>query len=289
MKYDFHFHSSFSDGSETVEEIFRTLKTTGISAVALTDHDTVLGIPAERAASRLTGIPFVPAAEFTAKEGEIRFHVLGFGISDHSDELISYSHELMDCMNERTKRQIRLMQKNGIRLAEEEFFRSAGGGPLYRAKLLRVLADHGYLEQEEIMSSLNAYFGKGAPYYQEDTFSYRPFPEICRMIKQNGGAAVLAHPAKILKKSRELYDGLIHSPLLDGLEVYHPENPAEVREELLAVAAKRGIFCTGGTDFHGVFRKNPIPLGSEEMPDSVFQSMKKFLERPGRNRDSSEK
>lgn len=278
MKFDFHFHSTFSDGSETVDDLFQFADEMGIRAVSLTDHDTVLGIPAEREASRKYQIPFIPAAEFTAKEDGIRFHVLGFRINDRSEELIQYSHELLDCMNERSKRQIQMMQKNGISIPEEEFFQKAGGGPLYRAKLLKVLADHGYVDANQIMALLPSYFGKNAPYYQEDRFHYRSFKEICSMIQRNGGIPVLAHAGKIKKKNEALYHSLISSPLLDGLEVYHPANSKEVRAELLAIAEKNDLLCTGGTDYHGLFMKNPISLGSQEIPDTVYNAMREYLE-----------
>lgn len=280
MKCDFHFHSTFSDGSETVDKIFRLACNLKLGAVALTDHDTVLGIPAEREASRKYKLPFIPAAEFTAKESGIRFHVLGYHIDSGSDELICYSNELLNCMNERSKKQIKMMRENGIDISEDEFFRGSGGGPLYRAKLLGVLAGHGYVEKGRIMSMLPEFFGVGAPYYQEDLFLYRSFSEICFMIKRNGGIAVLAHPEKIKKKSETLFRELIRSPLLDGLEVYHPANSQAVRGELLSAADERGIICTGGTDFHGLYMKKPIPLGSEDLPVAVCNVMAKYLEQP---------
>ena len=278
MKFDFHFHSTFSDGSETVDHLFQFADQSGICAVSLTDHDTVLGIPAEREASRKYKIPFIPAVEFTAKKDGIRFHVLGFRIDDRSEELIQYSHELLDCMNGRSKRQIQMMQKNGISIPEEEFFQKAGGGPLYRAKLLKVLADHGYVNENRIMALLPSYFGENAPYYEEDRFHYRSFEKICSMIRRTGGIPVLAHPGKIKKKNEALYYSLISSPFLGGLEVYHPENSEEVRAELIAIAKNKGRLYTGGTDYHGLFMKKPIPLGSQEIPDSVYDTMKKYLE-----------
>jgi 3',5'-nucleoside bisphosphate phosphatase len=62
--------------------------------------------------------------------------------------------------------------------------------------------------------------------------------------------------------------------------VYHPANSEEVRTELLATAKEKGLLCTGGTDYHGLFMKNPIPLGSEEMPDAVYRAMEEYLEIP---------
>jgi predicted metal-dependent phosphoesterase TrpH len=280
MKTDFHFHSTFSDGSETVDHIFQMANEFGVRAVALTDHDTVLGIPAAREASRKYQIPFIPAAEFTAEERGIRLHVLGYRIDDAAPELLNYSRELLDYMMERSKKQIKLMQQNGIAIAAEEFLRNSGGGPLYRAKLLRVLAEHGYIELDRIMALLPSYFSKGAAYYVEDRFPYRSLATICDMIKRNGGLAVLAHPEKIKTKSESLYYDLIRRSCLDGLEVYHPSNSPEVRAELLAIADGNGLICTGGTDFHGFYMKQRIPLGSEKIPDEVYERLKTYLENP---------
>lgn len=277
MKCDFHFHSEFSDGSESVDHIFELAAASGVRALALTDHDTVLGIPSEAEASAKYRIPFIPAAEFTAKEDGIKFHVLGFHLNYRSQELIRYSSKLLDYMNERSRRQIAKMQENGIDIPEEAFFRKAGGGPLYRAKLLRTLADAGYIKQEDVMSLLPSYFGKGAPYYEEDGFEYNSFQQTCDLIRRNGGIVVLAHPAKVLKKSEALYQRLIHSQLLDGLEIFHPSNTPEVRQELMEIVRQNHLIDTGGTDFHGLNMKHPIPIGSEAIPDEVSNTLRQYF------------
>lgn len=274
MKYDFHFHSTFSDGSERIETIFGTAKKQGLTALALADHDTVLGIPTAAMCAKKLDICYIPAAEFTAKEQGMRFHVLGYGIDDTNSEMINYSHELLNCMNERSKRQIEKMQNNGIDIPQEAFFERGGGGPLYRAKLLGVLADFGYIDRNRIMSLLPEYFGKGMPYYEEDTFAYRSFEQICDMIHRAGGKAVLAHPEKIKKKNEELYYALLSSSQLDGLEVYHPQNSFATQTELLGVADRRKLIYTGGTDFHGAYMKQPLQVGEVEVPDACFDFLK---------------
>ncbi len=275
--YDFHFHSLFSDGSMTVDEIFSAAKEKGLKALALTDHDTVLGIPQEHQASRKYGISYIPAAEFTAREVGIKFHVLGYGIQPDNSLLVSYSNKLLDYMNRRSKKQIEKMQSNGIAIPTEEFFLRASGGPLYRGKLLGVLADYGYLEKDQIMKLIPEYFSTGAPYYEEDEFPYGSFEEVCSMIHSSGGIAVLAHPAKIRKKNIELFEKLIQSPLLDGLEVYHPDNPPEIRARLLLEAMKRKLIVTGGSDFHGIYMKMPLEIGGEFVPDECADSLSRYL------------
>lgn len=277
LKLDFHFHSVFSDGSETVDAIFKMAAERGVTALALADHDTVFGISQELTASRKYGIPFIPATEFTARQDNTNFHLLGYGIDYNDKALQNYSYELLNYMNKRTLGQIHLMQQNGIEIATDEFFTRSGGGPLYRAKLLGVLADFGYLERETIMSSLQEYFGKGKPYYMEDTFDYRSFEEISDMIHQSGGVAVVAHPEKIKAKNLDLYYDLLQSPQIDGVEVYHPRNGEEVRTELLTIAKQRNLIYTGGTDFHGRNMKIPLNIGDVSVPEQCLEMLTPHL------------
>lgn len=277
MKADFHMHSCFSDGSETIMQIFSLAKKQGLTAAAITDHDTILGLEEEKEASKKYRIPYIPAAEFTAAEEGMKFHVLGYGIDPENPGLLQYSNCFLEQMNERSRLQIRRMQRAGIEIEEKEFFEKAGGGPLYRAKLLGVLADHGLLRKEEIMESLPRYFGKGAPYEEEDRFPYGSFYQVCAMIKKAGGKAVLAHPGKIKRKSGQLYDALLREECLDGLEVYHHDNPEDVRAELLAVAGSRRFMVTGGSDYHGIYRKPPVLPGDEELPEELAEGLKHLL------------
>lgn len=277
MKADYHMHSCFSDGSETIMQIFSLAKERGLEAAAITDHDTVLGLGAEEEASERYRIPYVPAAEFTAEEEGIKIHVLGYGIDPENPKLLQYSNYFLETMNERSRLQILKMQKAGIEIEEREFFEKAGGGPLYRAKLLGVLADHGLIKREEIMESLPRFFGKGAPFESSDPFPYGSFYDTCAMIKEAGGKAVLAHPGKIKRKNRELYEALIKEECLDGLEVYHHNNPQEVRNELLAEAESRNLMITGGTDYHGIYMKQPSLPGDEKLPKEAAVSLKQML------------
>lgn len=274
---DFHMHTLFSDGSDSVDALFALAKEQGLAALSVTDHDTVLGLPAVKEASIRYGIPFIPGIELTAKEDGKRFHVLGYGIDPHDSTLLAYSKEFLTAMNQRSLRQIRLMQDDGIGLETEEFFQKAGGGPLYRAKLLDVLASRGLINGEKIMDLTDSYFGSGAPYEVKDTFSYKSFDEICHLIRQAGGKVVLAHPGRIKKKNQALYERLITDSRLDGLEVYHHHNKPEVRAQLLSIAAKKGLLITGGTDYHGTHQKNFRLPGDEFLPNEVISSMMGLL------------
>lgn len=277
MKFDFHIHSVFSDGSSKVEEIFEKAQKVSLSALAITDHDTTLGLNTVNELSRKCRIPFVPAVEFTSVENGIKFHVLGYNVDFESNELKEYSEHLLEHLNSISKQQIKIMQANGIEIEEREFFNESQGGPLYRAKLLNTLAKHGYLNKEEIMSSLNAYFAKGAPCYVEDSFKYYSFQQMCRIIKRNGGLSVLAHPGKIRRKDEALYNSLINSDLLDGLEVYHPANDVDVQKQLMDIVTKKSLIFTGGSDYHGDYNKLKTPICGLWLPDQIYNNLQPYF------------
>lgn len=295
MCYDFHIHSTYSDGSTILEDIFKEVDKIAKKkqqsneihqsqqtlqevqdrncVIAITDHDTVLGIEEESKLSVKYNIPFIPGVEFSAVECGVKFHVLAYNINYKSEELIDYSNELLEHLNNRSKIQIDMLKDAGIDIEKEEYFKESKGGPLYRAKLLKTLSRYGYLKEDEIMSSLKKYFGKDGVCYLEDDYKYMSFQQVCDIIKRNDGIIVLAHPAKIKKKKEKLYYELINSSLLDGVELYHPSITEEVYSELDHIIKSKDLIFTGGSDYHGIFNKNKTPLFGVDVPQQVYEQL----------------
>lgn len=278
MKFDFHIHSTYSDGSATIEDIFKQAKMKKASAVSITDHDTILGLELANNLSKIYNVPFITGVEITAIEDNTKFHVLGYNIDINSKQLKNYSQKILEFLNYKSKKQIKILNNKGYKIEEEEFFKQSKGGPLYRAKLLKTLSNYGYIDEKEIMNSLNKFFNKhNGICYVKDDYSYNNFKTVCSMIKENNGIVVLAHPYKIKKKNNNLYEKLLKSSLIDGIEVYHPYNNEKARFELLNIAKDRNLIITGGTDYHGIYRKNPISLMEIDIPDKVYLNMSKYL------------
>ncbi len=273
MNFDFHLHSTFSDGSTKMEDIFIKGKELDLKAISITDHDTTLGLNLEHELSKKYNIPYIPAVEFTAIEKGVKLHVLGYYIDKDSKELHDYSMKLLNYLNTKSMQQIKILQSNGIDIPESEYFKQSQGGPLYRAKLLRTLADFGYLEIKDIMVSLKKYFGPEGICHVPDDFKYNDFQSTIELIKRNNGMAVLAHPIKIKKKSEDLYYELINSNLLDGIEIYHPSVTPEVKKELEEVTKKKNLLITGGSDYHGLYNKLGTPLAGMDVPEFVYENL----------------
>ncbi|MBU3205322.1 PHP domain-containing protein [Clostridium algidicarnis] len=273
MNFDFHLHSTFSDGSSTMEDIFIKGKELNLNAIAITDHDTTLGLNLEKQLSEKYDIPCIPAAEFTAVEKGVKLHVLGYHIDKDSKELYNYSSNLLNYFDERSKKQIEILRANGIDIPEDEYFKQSQGGPLYRAKLLKTLANFGYLDAKDIMTSLKKYFGPDGICYVPDEFKYNDFESTINLIKRNKGIAVLAHPIKIKNKNEDLYYELINSNLIDGIEIYHPSITQEIKVELEDVVTKKDLIITGGSDYHGLYNKKGTPLSGMNVPDFVYHNL----------------
>lgn len=277
LNSDFHFHSRYSDGSATLKEIFEYASHQSVAALALTDHDTVLGIQEELRLSKAYSIPVIPAIELTAKEDGLKFHILGYGINPGSNELINYSKQFLAYQCDKSLEQFKCMQQNGIDIDENILLQEMEQGPLYRGKFLGLLARYGYVKEEEVMELIPSYFGIDAPCYRVDDYQYPSFKQAVELIKHNGGNVVLAHPEKIKKKNAVLYQELIRSYELDGLEVYHPANGECVRLELLDLCKKRDLLITGGSDYHGLYNKKKTPLLGEYVPMLVYEQLKHLI------------
>jgi predicted metal-dependent phosphoesterase TrpH len=277
MNFDFHIHSTYSDGSSSLEEIFKTAKEKNVQAISITDHDTILGLSKVDELSKKFSIPFIPGVEFTAVEKGIKFHVLAYNIDAASLELINYSKELLNFLNSKSLKQIDILKKNGISIDAEEYFKQSKGGPLYRAKLLRTLSAKGYIREEKIMNMLGIFFSKNGICYIEEDYDYYDFESICKLIKRNDGLVVLAHPSKIKKKNEYLYKELINSELLDGIEVYHPSVNEEVKAELKNIIKRKDLLTTGGSDYHGIFNKKYTPICGMNIPQYVYDNLYYYL------------
>lgn len=277
MLFDFHMHSTYSDGSRTVYEIFKEAKEIGMDAIAVTDHDTILGLKEVDKLSKKYKIPFIPAAEFTGLIHNKRVHILGFGINFNSRELLMYSRNLLEQLNIKSKKQIMKIRASGINITEEEFFKEGQGGPLYRAKILRVMSRYGYLEEDKIMESLKYYFGKNGPFYIKDQVEYFSVENIVDMIRRNSGVALLAHPGKIKMKDVKIYHNLINGDYFDGFEVYHPDNNEEVRNELLTIIKDKNLYVSGGSDHHGMYNKRNTRICGINIPDKVYYNLENFM------------
>lgn len=271
---DLHTHSTASDGSMTPSELVRHAKDAGLSAVAVSDHDTADGVREAMAAGRACGIEVIPAIELSAAS-ETETHILGYFIDPASKILAEAVGHIRAVRVERIGETCRMLRDHGIDVTLEEVKALAGGGILCRAHIARIMTDKGYSESPK--AAFAEWLNVGRPCYSEaqaltDT-------EAVHLIRDAGGDAYLAH-LHLTKKPPEVLDafvGRLAKEGLAGVEGYYTDYTPEMEREYRGLAAKYGLKISGGTDFHGTFKPHIAigrGLGDLRIPYSVLEGMK---------------
>lgn len=275
---DLHCHSNFSDGSNTPEEVIDLACSAGLSAVALTDHNTVGGI--ERAVKAADGrIELCCGCEFTTEVSGQELHLLGLFLKPDRINVIQGVLSAQLARKEESNRvTIERLKEAGYPVSFDEFIKLYGTGVKNRVHIAR------YLISKGIVSDVNeAYLGilssKGEFYQKTER---QDFFEMIPLIREAGGVAVWAHPLfhvnkceceKILAKSKEYG--------LDGVEVYYSTYTSEETSFMKELCHRYNVLESGGSDFHGE-NKPEINIGNGygnlEIPYSCYENLKALAE-----------
>lgn len=240
---DLHLHSTASDGTNAPEVVVLAARDAGLHALALTDHDTVDGIPAAREAARAAGIELVPGVELSAYEGANEVHVLGLHIT-RLEEIRDALGVFRAARRERAEGIVRLLNGLGVRISFDDVLAVARDASIGRPHVARALVENGWAM--DLRDAFDRYLGAGRPAYLDKRRI--TIPEAIDLIHRSGGIAVFAHPGA--EGSRERIETLA-SMGLDGVEVIHPSHSAEDRARLLALTRHFNLVPSGGSDSHG--------------------------------------
>jgi predicted metal-dependent phosphoesterase TrpH len=240
---DLHAHSTASDGARSPTDVVREAKRVGLSALALTDHDTVAGIAEALAAGNVTGVRVVAGVELSAVEGDLETHILGLHLND-TGELETRLVELRDMRRLRAERIVIRLNEIGVRVAFDAVLEQAGGGAIGRPHVARALIAEGWAT--DFRDAFDRYLGNGRPaYVAKDKL---PVTDAIDLIHRARGLAVLAHPAQT--GTRERIAALVDQGI-DGVEVRHPSHSSEDATRLFALVEHFHLVPSGGSDWHG--------------------------------------
>lgn len=259
LKADLHCHTKLSDGTLGIDDLIVLAKNSGVTTLAITDHDCQAGNIRAEIIGRRYGVNIIPAVEFSAtdKKRGSKAHILCY-LPDRPERLegLCKSNSLL------RKKAGQLMAGKVAKKfpVSTEFILKCcqGSTNLYKQHIMQALVECGYATA--IFGDLyKMLFTKQSRMNVLMEVTYPEPEEIINAIHEAGGIAVLAHPG--FYDNFELLDELVEKELLDGVEVYHPENTPEQQEKLIKIAKKHGLVMTGGSDFHGGFNAYPIRLG----------------------------
>ncbi len=286
MFVDLHSHSTASDGTASPSEVAQLAAAAGLSAWALSDHDTVAGIAEASAASASLGIDFLPGIEVSAEYPQPgTLHILGYGIDPNSPVLADLTRQLLAGRDTRNPRIIAKLQSLGLDITMDEVEAEAAGGVVGRPHIAAILLRKGYVGTTK--DAFNKYLAPGGQaYFDKERLTPR---DALDMIRGSGGLAVLAHPIQLRTENHGQLEQVIKDLMdlgLEGLEVIHSDHSAQDVETYTRLADRLGLLKTGGSDFHGGKKPN-IPLGmanGRRIPRRFYEDLRdRLVSRRGGN------
>ncbi len=272
MGIDLHAHTTASDGSLTPTELVQLAKNEGLSAVGITDHDTLGGHAEALAAGEEFGVEIVPGIELSVQNGSgEKFHLLGYYVAPDSD----LARELETLQRERSARNAVISEKLralGAPISMERVREIARGGVIGRPHLALALVEAGHAA--DVQDAFNRFLADGAG---ANAPKQVLTPErAVELIHAAGGVAIWAHPtrppskragdANFVELERQL-QGWIEIGL-DGLEIYYSQYTENEANWTAQMARKYALLGTGGSDFHGA-SKPDIQLGKTHTGNAV--------------------
>jgi len=273
---DLHVHTNASDGTLSPAATVRHARSRNLSALAITDHDTVEGVAEALAAGIDAGIEVVPGIEISAEHHLGTLHVLGYYIRHDDQRLRERISVLQQARNERNPRIIERLRGLGVAITLEQVAQEAETGQVGRPHFAKVMVRQGFVRS--VREAFDRYLKKGACAYVD---KYRfPADAAIACIRDAGGVAVLAHPAIIGPHSSAVLQTLVAELAgygLQGIEVYYPEHSSAQQRLYRGLARRFDLIETGGSDFHGT-NVNGIEIGTGRgslyVPDDVLRILK---------------
>lgn len=216
----------------------------GLTAIAITDHDSVSGVDAALAAAKDSALEIVPGVELSASHDGRDIHILGYFIDHHDAALRERLTLLREQRVDRARAMVDELAAAGHEVRFDDVLAQANGGSVGRSHVARALVDAGAVESVE--EAFVRFIGRDGPFYVQ-----RPLlaaTDAIAMIGDAGGAAVLAHPG--VSDADDVVTTLAAHGLA-GIEAYHRDQDEQTRERYILIADYLGLVVTGGSDYHG--------------------------------------
>ncbi|HEX3234472.1 MAG TPA: PHP domain-containing protein [Gemmatimonadales bacterium] len=267
-------HSTASDGSLSPEAVVGRALAARLGAIALTDHDTLAGVPEATVAGERLSLRVIGGCEFSAAAPWGEMHVLGYFLPSQSPELEAF---LERCRADRVRRgreMVTRLQALGVGLEFEDVLRESRGGAVGRPHVARAVVRRG--GAVDVGQAFDRYIGRGRPAFVDKVLPR--FREISDLVHGVRGIVSIAH---VKERGTRSFLERLKQEGLDAVEIRHPSHDPELRARLGEIALRLGLERTGGSDWHG----DPEPgeshgaLGSQEVPIEWLERLEAL--RPG--------
>ncbi|MFP4697979.1 MAG: PHP domain-containing protein [Eubacteriales bacterium] len=279
MKYvDLHVHSNNSDGTMTSTELVNYANEKGLKAIALTDHDTIIGVQEAKKAGKKCKTEIISGIELSTLYNKLDIHILGLFIDENNSTFIKKLEEFISSRHYRNEKMIKQLNNLGLDISNKDLINETGDGVITRAHFARVLLNKGYISSIE--EAFKKYIGQGCP-------AYIPREKITpekaiNLVLSAKGIPILAHPFLYNLSDDEL-NSLVKKLAekgLKGIETIYSLHSQEQERYLRNLAKKYNLLISGGSDFHGSNKEHidlGVGMGNLKVPYSIVEKMKKAL------------
>ncbi len=271
---DLHTHSIYSDGTETPETLVRTAGAQGLTALALTDHDTLDGLEPFLALQDEVKTRLIPGIELSCRFLDVELHILGLFIEPRDPDLQERVVALRHRRQERNEAMLARLNALGVPLTWADVASSATTDLVSRAHIARALVLRGCVSS--LQEAFQRYLGEGAS-------AFVPFRDLtpreaARWIREAGGVPVVAHPGRTAHRHLPWDDAMFELKRqgLGGLEAYYSDYGPTEERYFCGLADRLGMAKSGGSDFHGSVKPG-IQLGKGKgglrVPDEILEGL----------------
>lgn len=271
---DLHTHTTASDGTYTPTELVDYAIEKGLTAIAITDHDTVSGLEEAIDYAKDKPIQVIPGIEFSTEYNGKDVHIVGLNIDYKNPFFLEKLERFIDSRDTRNEKMCELLTEAGFPMTLKDLEETYPDSVITRAHMARFMYEKGYISNRE--KAFEKYIGDNCPCYVPRE-KVNPAQAI-RLIKEAGGVPVLAHPILYklsLPKLEELIGDLSAHGLIGIEAIYSTYNRAD--EALIRKLAKQyGLKLSGGSDFHG--KNKPyidlgVGRGNLNVPDEIWKNL----------------
>lgn len=293
MSYiDLHMHSNYSDDGEfSPKKIVELCLEKGVKYFAIADHNSTKGVAEAKEYCDDKDITIIPAIELDCTIDGVNLHLLGYNVDYKSDDFERIEENIIAQEQVASKERMRLVRELGIKFEDSVIDRLSKNGVVNgemiaeaamlfdknkENKLLNPYYEGGLRSDNPYVNFYWDYCSQGKPAYAEVKFI--SLQEAIKVVEDNGGIPVLAHPGNNVKENKDLLEKIIKAGV-KGLEVYSSYHNEKQTAFYKDFAINNNLIMTCGSDFHGK-TKPSISIGGISCEDNeekiINELSKKF-------------
>lgn len=276
---DLHMHSLYSDGMYSPDDLMAKVAEKKLKAVALTDHDSILGCLEFAKAGEKHKVLTIHGSELSANYPKVSMEIVALDIPEKNLSVFAEFQKAMKAERVRvTEERLKLLDGLGMHIDRNEVFFDKDGNlrnQVGKPHIVQALLKHGYINNWD--EGFSKYMNKGCPAYVSKNEPL--FKDVISFVLDNGAVPVLAHPVHTKKVGNDLFELIkeLKSCGLMGIEVFHSDHNKELKAEYLAMIKELKMISAGGADFHGGAHPDVeigCGKGDLKVPDVIFEVIK---------------